>query len=150
MAVAPRPEQGARARDALAGRYRLPSERPRFGRGSEGDRLGCEQADRFVAQQAAAVATRPAPQHELSESREVGRGGKQPCVARYPTQLERTAVVDRTRDGMPAPHPGGRDARAQTGRGPEHRLVKVQGGEDLPRNEDVEWLAPHAPDDLAE
>src|SRR5207244_1838387 len=84
---------GPSAGDALAGRYRLPSERPRFGRGSEGDRLGCEQADRFVAQQAAAVATRPAPQHELSESREVGRGGKQPCVARYPTQLERAAVV---------------------------------------------------------
>src|SRR5207244_11568196 len=106
--------------------------------------------DAFVARQSDAAATPPAPQHERSESREVGRGGKQPCVARYPTQLERTAVVDRTRDGMPAPHPGGRDARAQTGRGPEHRLVKVQGGEDLPRNEDVEWLARHAPDDLAE
>src|SRR3989442_14790925 len=51
---------------------------------------------------------------------------------------------------MPAPHTGGRDARAQAGRGPEHRLVKAQWGEDLPGNEDVEWLARHAPDDLAE
>src|SRR5207249_1060212 len=87
------------------GRDRLPSQGPGFGPGCERRRLGREQTQRLLTEEAGAVATRPAAEHELGESCHVRRRGEQPGVARHASEFERAPVIHGAGSGMSARSP---------------------------------------------